>query len=86
MKKMNTDEIREHFNEMIDTLSPEYENIIEGYLMVLIFDENITGFNIGSDFSKEILNYPEQRKIDILMHLIKVLGIDITFILQNYGL
>jgi len=83
---MNTDEIREHFNEMIEMLLPEYENIITGYAMILTFEENITGLNIGSEFSKEILNFTMQRKMDILLHLIKVLGIDITFILQNYGL
>ena len=83
---MNTDEIRLHFNEMIEMLPPEYENIIESYLMILVFEENITGLNIGSDFSKELLTFSQQRRIDIIMHLIKVLNIDITFIIQNYGL
>lgn len=83
---MNTDEIREHFEEMIQMLPPEYENIITGYAMILTFEENITGLNIGSDFSTTIKNESMQRKMDIVLHLIKVLGIDITFILQNYGL
>ena len=81
---MNTDEIREHFNEMIEMLSPEYENIISAYMMILIFEENITGLNIGSDFSLELKQFSDQRKLDIVLHIIKVLDIDLMFVAQNY--
>ena len=81
---MNTDEIREHFEDMIDTLPPEYENIIDGYLMMLIFEENITSLNIGSTFSNEVLNFSQDRKIAIVMNLIKSLDIDIEFLTMGY--
>ena len=81
---MNTDEIKEYFNEMIEMLPPEYENIIEGYIMGLVFEENITDLNIGFNVSQDVLSLSQEAKIDILLNLIKTLNIDIEFLIQGY--
>ena len=81
---MNTDELRQHFEEMIQMLPPEYENNIEGYIMGLVFEENISDVNIGFNVSQDILSLSQEAKIDIILNLIKVLGIDIEFLVRSY--
>ena len=81
---MNTDEIRIHFEEMIDMLPPELENNIEGYIMGLMFEENFTDVNIGFNVSQNILLLSQQAKIDVLLNFIKTLNIDIDLLVRNY--
>lgn len=82
---MNTDELRVHFEEMIDMLPPEFENMIEGYVMGLIFEENVSDLNIGFNVSQDVLSLSQEAKVDIILNLIKTLNIDIEFLVRSYS-